>query len=618
MTNGETDPLPQQTDTPLDDGASGETHPGSQAATTADSDCPHPSAPLPEVSRWRALVVVTVPLLLAIGLAARLVELQWVRHDEFARRANRLRRWEEPVAAQPGDILDREGRLLATSVATRSLFVDPAFVDDPAQLAARLAVPLGLDVDRLTALLEQSRDRRFVWIKRRLTTAEADAVRELTLPREQVGFRNEFKRHYPQGTIAAHVLGLRDIDNVGRGGLEEACEAVLRGTDGRRAVQRDARGYIVDVSDTASIPAANGQPVRTTIDSLLQVQVERRLDEVMKQWQPRSATAIVMRPQSAEILALACRPAFDPNHPELAPADGWKNQAIASIFEPGSTFKPFVVGWAMELNQLAPDELLDCEYGAYRMGRRILHDHHAYSELSVADVLVKSSNIGMAKIGERLGNTELQRMVRAFGFGAPTGLGLPGELTGIVRPDAKWDGYSTGSIPMGQEIAVTPMQLITAHAALANGGRLLAPTLLLSTTQSGTLESRPPIARNLLTPSSANWLVQEAMTAVVDRGTGREAKLKGYSVFGKTGTSQVVDPETGGYSHQRHICSFICGAPAESPEALVLVLIEEPAGDGAHYGGTVAAPAARDILSNALELLSVPPRLARDAQPPTR
>ena len=441
---------------------------------------------------------------------------------------------------------------------------------------------------------------------------------QLGLPSSWYGFREEFRRHYPQGAIAAHVLGLRNIDNVGRGGLEEACDAVLKGEPGEQFVQRDARGFVIQVNDRASRPAEDGDRVETTLDSRLQLLVERRLDNVMEEWEANSCTAIVMAPDSGEILALASRPAFDPNAPQQAAANAWKSQAIASVFEPGSTFKPFVVAWAIDRGLLDDDELLNCERGAYRMGRRVLHDHHAYGELSVTDVLVKSSNIGMAKIGERLTNTGLQEVCTAFGFGRVTGLGLPGELPGLVRPFDEWDGYSTGSIPMGQELAATPLQIITAHAALANGGQRVTPRLVRRIDRESTAPGGHEVVSvvsPVVSKETATWIISGPLREVVSRGTGKAAQIPGYSVFGKTGTAQAVDSATGRYSHERHICSFLCGAPAVDPQALVLVVVEEPQGPGVQYGGTVAAPPARDILDQTLRQLGVSPDASKEVTP---
>ena len=551
---------------------------------------------------------VTIALgLVGLVLCARLIQIQGVQHAEFVQRTARHQSFTETLLARPGEILDRQGRVLATSVSTHSLFLDPARVRDPDDVAARLALALPVEAAALAQRIRDAKSSRFLWVQRRLAPEQVAAVRELGLPPESFGFREEFLRHYPQGPIAAHVLGLRDIDNLGRGGLEEAFDTSLRGTPGQRTVSRDARGFVVAVVDSGSQPPQHGVQVRTTLDSLLQLQVEARLAAAVSEWQPKSCTAIVMNPQSGEILVLASAPAFDPNHPGEAAADAWKNQAAVSVFEPGSTFKPLVVAWALDRGLLARDETLHCGWGSYRMGRRVLHDHHAYGELSVTDVLVKSSNVGMAKIGERLTNVELHRLCHAFGFGRPTGIGLPGELPGLLRPFDDWNSYSTGSIPMGQELAATPLQIITAHAALANGGRLVTPRLITSVTGDERTTTPTPVVAPIVTPETAQWLIAGPLREVVTRGTGKAAQIPGYSVFGKTGTAQVVEAETGRYSHNRHITSFLCGAPVTSPRVLVLIVVEEPQGAGVQYGGTVAAPIARDVLERSLTHLHVPP-----------
>jgi cell division protein FtsI (penicillin-binding protein 3) len=388
---------------------------------------------------------------------------------------------------------------------------------------------------------------------------------------------------------------------------------VLRGRNGERVLIRDARGRVIDVETETDRPAEHGRTVVLSLDVIIQLYTERELDRVMEEWRPSSACAIVVDPVTCDVLAMASRPAFDPNNPvDVLPA-AWKNTAIASMYEPGSTFKPFVVAWAVDREIISRDETFNCERGAYRMGRRILHDHHPYGQLSVTDILVKSSNIGMAKIGERMTNRSLYEAAVTFGFGRRTGTELPGELSGLVRRLSKWDRYSTGSIPMGQELAVTPLQLITAHAALANGGKLLSPRLVLGDMEAMEefrRRSSPMATSQVVTQTvgaeAAAWVVFGPMRGVVERGTGKKAQLPDFSVFGKSGTAQKHDPATGKYSTHRHVCSFVAGAPADNPRALVLVLVDEPTVGTSHYGGTVAAPAASRILLKTLLHLRVP------------
>lgn len=547
---------------------------------------------------WRQRIITVIFAAAGLVLAGRLIQIQWLQQERFAARATSQRTYEETVGPRPGDIYDRHGRLLATTTQAQSLFVDPSLVEHPADVALQLSGALGLDPLELGEKLQRSHDRRFAWIKRRLSAVEVDAVRALKLPDGIWGFRPEYVRHYPQGALAAHVLGLRDIDGVGRGGVEEWFDDRLRGTDGRRRLVRDARGYVLDIVDEAAEPAVPGASLTLTIDSVLQLFVERELDAAMAQWQPTSACAIVIDPQTGEVLALASRPGFDPNRTAGVAENAWINTAIASTFEPGSTFKPAVVAWGLEQGLIAADEEFDCERGAYRMGGRILHDHHPYGRLDIAGILVKSSNIGMAKIGERLGNAGLYEAATRFGFGRRTGIELPGELSGTLRPLNEWTSYSTGSIPMGQELSATPLQVLTSLATLANGGRAITPHLLHS--MSGQRNVRNVISTQVVSEATAAWLVQTALVGVVERGTGQNALIRGVRVFGKSGTAQKFDPATGTYSTSRYVSSFACGAPADDPRAVVLVSIDEPTVGPSYFGGTVAAPTAAAILKHAL------------------
>ncbi len=553
------------------------------------------------VPRWRTGLV-TVCILGVWGiLAARLVQVQGISRDAFASRAASQRTFMETIPSRPGEIVDRNGHVLAMTVTRRSLFLDPSRVTSAWDVAFGLGTALKLDADELFQQLSEKSDRRFMWVKRRLSDEEVELVRELQLPDDVWGYRNEYQRHYPQGNLAAHALGIRNIDNRGSGGLEESFDTSIRGQEGKRVLVRDARGAVIDIRPHEA--PQHGCTIVTTLDSVLQVRVEQQLDSIIKRWVPRGACAIVMEPSSGDILAMASRPTFNPNRP-AGQNDAWANLCISAVYEPGSTIKPFIVGWAIEQGLLAPDELFDCEHGAYQMGRRVLHDHHPYGQLDVTDVLVKSSNIGMAKIGERLTNEGLYQSLLTFGFVRRTGLELPGELIGLVRPLDQWNNYSTGSVPMGHEIAITPMQLITAHAALANGGRMVYPRLTKSETLSlptpvdtVSRDAAPaPVVSQTINAKTANWLVAGPMQDVVERGTAKAVRIDGVEVFGKTGTAQKLTAN----GPQGHVCSFVGGAPASNPRVLVLVVVDSPTAAGSHYGGTVAAPAAKAILEAAL------------------
>lgn len=565
----------------------------------------------------RRRIIVAFLLLGELAVAARLVQLQVVEHSRLAARSTRQKSYVETLPAPPGDLLDRDGRVLATSIPACSLFVIPENIADPWPCGQRLARALHLDPDRVCERMGQQSDKKFAWIKRRLTPEDEQAVRALGLPANAWGFREEYARHYPQRTLAAHLLGLRDVDGNCRGGLEQSLESILRGRPGHRTLYRDARGRVIDVPDESEVPPQPGQSVVTTLDSIIQLYVERELDRVVAQWQPRGACAVVEDPASGEILAMASRPAFDPNRPESVSQDAWMNRAVAWMYEPGSTFKPFVVAGAMDRGRIHPDEQIDCAGGETRLASRVFHDTHPYGLLSVGDVLVKSSNIGMSRIGARLSNAELFATIAAFGFGRLPGSGLPGEIAGMLRPVKHWSSYSNASLSIGQELGATPLQMISAHAALANGGTLISPKLVLRTLSETTRsEADVPLAtsdvRSATNHDTARWLVAGPMRDVVLRGTGTRANLRGYSVFGKTGTAQKLDTASGTYSADKYVSSFLCGAPAANSRVLVLVVVDEPSTGGSHYGGVIAAPAAAEILWQTLSHL----RVAPDESPP--
>ncbi len=565
---------------------------------------PHPE-PNPPTGRLR--LVVTILGLGWLVLSARLVQLQWWQQHQFAGKAEQQREMTEEIVARPGDIVDRQGRLLATTLTARSLFIVPAQIREPRVIASSVADALGLNSDDLFERISANSERQFLWIKRRLTDAEVESVKRLNLPKTSSGFRDEYRREYPQGTLAAHVIGLRDIDGVGRGGIEERFDSDLKGQNGQRHVARDSRGHVIEILDDNLQLPVPGRAMRLTLDVVVQLYAERELDNVMREWKPESCSAIVIDPTNGDIVAMATRPTFDPNRPQLATAESWKNRAIADIYEPGSTFKPMIVGFGLDRGVLQRDDIYHCENGEYRMGRRVLHDHHRYGRLNLTDVLVKSSNIGMAKIGERMENSRLHEAASLFGFGRKTGIELPGELSGILRPLKDWTSYSTGSIPMGHEIATTPLQLITAHAALANGGTLVRPRITLPDPDQLAMTVS---ANSMTTPTidgeTARWIIEHPMQEVVTRGTGKKARIPGYNVFGKTGTAQCLSPE-GGYVHGKYISSFVCGAPVESPRLLALVVVNQSSVGGETFGGKVAAPAAANILRQALVYLRISP-----------
>ena len=574
------------------------------------------SSPATPQRSLRYRIVVAGVMTIWFILACRLVHLQSSCGQRLARWGVEQKSYIERLAARPGEIVDRNGQVLAMTITRRSLYLDPSRISDPRAVADSLATVLDLDADRLAERIEARRSKRFIWVKRRLSDIEADRIGQLDLPRHVWGFRNEYRRRYPQGHLAAHVLGTRDIDGIGRGGLEQSLDPTLRGRDGVRLLVRDARGAVIEVREHPLEVPRHGATVRLTLDTVIQMYVEAELDQAVRVWKPRGACAIVIDPNNGEILAMASRPVFDPNDPHSVPENAWTNLAVAAVYEPGSTFKPFVVARALQLRTIEFSDRFDCRQGAYRMGNRVLRDSAPHGWLDVCGILAKSSNIGMATIGQRMGNAALYDTTVSFGFGQRTGVELPGELSGLVRPLELWNDYSTGSIPMGHEVAVTPIQLIVAHAALCNSGRLIKPHLVLERNETApgpvhrvNMRDAPArVVSRVVNENIADWIVGRAMVAVVESGTGKRAAVEGYSVFAKTGTAQKLDLETGTYVSGRHVVSVVCGAPADDPRVLVVVVIDEPTTGGPHFGGTVAAPVGSRILERSLIHLRVPGR----------
>lgn len=577
---------------------------------------------IPRATAWRTSLITTLILGAWSVLALRLVHLQWYQADELHRLALRQSEVEVVVPARPADITDRNGKLLASTITTPSLFVDPARLKATPEFITQIADAVHLNPRELAKRLDDYREKRFMWVKRRLNEDEVDNVLKIKWPEATYGLRDEFLRQYPQDSLAAHVLGLRDIDGSGKGGVEQSLDHLIRGVPGKRKLEKDARGRILEVEFSPEDEPRQFQAVQLTIDLAIQMFAEKELDGVVKEWKPRAATAIVMDPQTGEILAMASRPTYSPNDLRDVDEEAWKNQAINIVYEPGSTFKPVIVAWALQKGIIGRDDVFFCENGKFSMPGRSkpLSDVHPYGNLNVTDVLVKSSNIGMAKIGLKMEALGLYEAAWRFGFGRPTGIELPGELRGIFHPLSQWTKASIGSIPMGAEISVTPLQLITAYAALANGGKLISPSILNGVQNDGSnrattynvsheepgLAQPSKIVTKAIDEEVADWLVQEPMVQVVRRGTGIKARIPGYSVFGKTGTAKKWDPKIKAYSETKNVASFIGGAPAIHPKVLVLVVVDEPK-QRRGFGGVIAAPPAARILQRTLTHLRVPP-----------
>ncbi|MBI5369507.1 MAG: penicillin-binding protein 2 [Planctomycetes bacterium] len=544
------------------------------------------------------------------GLGVRLFFLQHLRSAEGVLAVERQSETEEEVPAPRGAIYTADGVCLAATIRVPSVYCVPSQLADKAAAVRALARILGLNEAELRARLEAP--RAFAWVKRKVSAKEAKAVLDLKLA--AVGLRSEWKRIYPQHRLAAHLVGFVGPDDRGAEGVEMAQESLLAGAPGRRRYLRDALQHRIAPEDLEEKPAVPGADIHLTINSSIQLAAERALDETCQQWHPASAVAVVIEPATGRILALACRPDFDPNiYQKYAPGDR-RNRAITDPFEPGSTFKSFILSAILDRKILGPKDTVFCEHGVYRIGRRTLHDHHPYGTLSLIEIIAKSSNIGMAKLGFMLKRQGMTDTVHRYGFGTSSGIGLPGESGGLVTSYAKWSDYSTTSVSMGHEIAVTPIQLVTAYAAIANRGTLFRPGLIGRIQEADgrvRMEFRPqPVRERVMRPEALDTLVSMLME-VVEEGTGTKARIKGFSSAGKTGTTQKNF--NGQYCHDKFYASYVGFAPADAPRALALVVLDEP--KGAYYGGTVAAPAVASILEQSLRYLEVKPDRPEELEP---
>jgi cell division protein FtsI/penicillin-binding protein 2 len=502
------------------------------------------------------------------------------------------------VPARRGAIMDRDGVELAVSQPAVTIAATPYLVKDPAGVAARLAPLLDRREEDLIKALAR-RDTGFVYLARRIPPSRARRVQRMQI--EGLEFIPEFKRMYPRDWMASQLIGITGTDNQGLSGLEFSQDNHLHGQDGERKLTKDALGDTIDLRESKRTVA--GSDVRLTLDAAVQDRAEEVLAEVGQEYKPKGATAIVMDPRDGGILALANWPQVDANNPGDAPDYARQNRAIGATYEPGSTFKAFTVAGALEQGEVTPDTSFDLPPTIKVADREIGESHPVgYRTLTTAGILKESSNVGAIMIGQRLGADDFDKWVRRFGFGTPTGIDLPGEEQGIVLPVSKYSGASMGNLPIGQGIAVTPMQMATAYAALANGGILRPPHIVEAVDGKA---ARNPRGHRIISEATAASLRRMLEGVFGPGGTASGAGIEGYVMAGKTGTAEKPD-ETGGYSKTKFVSSFVGFAPARRPKLLVAVMVDEPQGD--IYGGTVAAPAFREITSFALQYLRIAPR----------
>src|SRR4051794_2877069 len=542
----------------------------------------------------------------------RLVYLQMIKHDEYAGLAAEKHVDKQPIFAERGAILDANNEVLAHNTPVETVVADATHVNNRDATISLLRDALEIPKDELAEKL--GTDRRYIVLKREVPIATATALKEKLRAANLRGiyFERDTTRIYPNGSMLCHVIGFTDFEHHGIQGVEASMEEYLHGQDGYRFIEHNRAGQEMVLYRGQERSPRDGYQVHLTVDLNLQNIVENEIDEAVRQYNPQKATIILMRPQTGEILAMANRPHYDLNLRSEAKPEQMKNRAIIDMMEPGSTFKIVTAAAALNERKVRPDTAIFCENGVWNFGGRPLHDHKAYADLSVQDILIKSSNIGAAKLALSIGDQKFYEYIRRFGFGERTGVELPGEIPGVIRPPQSWSKISITRIPMGHEVGVTPLQMTIAMATIANGGKLITPRIVKSiTTEDGKTITTftPTVLRQVISPETAAQVGNALRGVVSDRGTAAAAAVPGFTISGKTGTAQKVDPK-GGYEHGKYVVSFSGYLPSENPEFVGLVVLDDAktSNPELNYGGLVAGPIFARIAEKAARYLDLQPR----------
>ena len=597
-----------------------------QAVVRANRNRTHAKRAVP-FKQSRFWIICFFFLLWAMAIGSRLFWLQVVRHNEFVERAQKQQQRTFEVAPRRGVLYDRNLRELAMTVQADSIYAVPTEIDDKKAAARTLAAVIHTDPDDTQNTEEQianrlNAGRSFAWVARRVTPEVATRVRDLVKAKTVKGiyFQKEFQRFYPTNEMAAQVLGYVGIDDNGLGGLEQKFEAQLHGVPGRMYTAVDARSRVLGSTEHEPEPGKN---LVLTIDQNIQFLAERALDHAMQQTQAANGTVVVQDVHTGQILALAVRPTFNPNQFRRTTPALLRNHAVSDVYEPGSTFKLVTYSAALEAHAVTPDEMIDCQGSVITVAGRVIHDDKGdhFGRITVHEALEHSSNVGAIKVALKVGPDRFYQFIRDFGFGSRSGTELPGETRGLLRPVSKWGATSIASIAMGQEVGVTPIQLVSMVSTIANGGIYLPPHVLMpgQISTNGQKTTTPQVAqpfkpngelpnplpegahRVLSTITAAQ--MRKMMEGVVLYGTGRQAQLNGYSSGGKTGTAQKIDPATHLYSKTMHVASFAGIAPVNNPVIAVAVILDNP--KGAYYGAAVSAPVFTEVAQQVLEYLGV-------------
>jgi len=540
--------------------------------------------------------------IIMIGLSCRLMYLQFYRSNWLTENAIDQRIRDIPVEAKRGVIYDRNGKEMAVSISTESVYAIPAEIRNADETAAKLAAILALDAEKLAAKLKKR--QAFTWVKRKVDDNTARTVKMLNLP--GIGLTQEGRRYYPHDNLAAHVLGFTGIDSQGLDGVEMTFDNYLRGRPGSIVVEYDARGREIPYATHRFASPTDGHNIYLTIDLVIQQIVERELERVMKETQAKAATIIVMQPRTGEILALANRPDYNPNQFADYPSKLWRNIAVSNAYEPGSTFKILTTTAALGEKVVKPEERFFDPGGIEVQGRTIhCWKHGGHGSQTFREVVENSCNTGFVNVGLRLGRDPFYQYFEKFGLGKATGVDLPGEAKGILIEQSKATPINIATMSIGQSIAVTPMQLVSAVATVANDGQRTRPQIVREIrSKNGEVVRgfQPDVLNQVVEPAVAQQ-VKEILESVVANGTGKNAYIDGYRIAGKTGTAQKVG--AGGYVPGKYVASFVGFAPADDPQAAMLVVIDEPV--GLYYGGQIAAPVFGAVMKDILQYLKVTP-----------
>ncbi len=552
--------------------------------------------------RARLIVLAAFVFVWVLAITLRLMWLQVVNFGEFNQRAARQQQRSIEVAPARGVIYDRNGHELAMTVAEDSVFAVPSEIPDPASAASLLGKVLKTDPNELLERISAS--HAFCWIARKVDAETSQRIHALNL--RGIYFQKEPKRFYPKKELAAQVLGYVGLDDEGLAGLERSFEHSMRGYEGKMLISMDARHRWLGRIEKQPDP---GQNLVLTIDEKIQYIAERELDVAMKDTHAEAGTVVIQNPKTGEILALANRPTFNPNDLRGSDVKSLKNRSVSDIYEPGSTFKMVTIAAALEEKITNPDEVFDCQMGSINVAGKTIHDWHPFGLLTVSGILANSSEVGAIKVGMRLGEDRMYHYIRAFGFGSQTGIELPGETRGITKPVSRWSKVSIAAISTGQEIGVSPLQLVSMTSTMANDGIWTAPRIVagvLPPQSSPVLQTvvfHPAQQRRVISSFTAAQM-RRMLEGVVLVGTGKKAILDGYSSAGKTGTAQKINPVTHTYDRVKYIASFSGFAPVNNPAITMTVIIDSPM--GRHHGGDVAAPVFGRIAQQVLEYMNVP------------